>query len=61
MDACAKFMALIRDVYVGPIGPEYMHMNDTAEKRWIQKRLEGQRARLDLTAEQRHGNCCTGW
>jgi 2-oxoglutarate dehydrogenase E1 component len=48
-----EILALIRDVYVGPIGPEYMHMNDTAEKRWIQKRLEGQRARLDLTAEQR--------
>jgi 2-oxoglutarate dehydrogenase E1 component len=43
-----EILDLIRDVYVGAIGSEYMHINDTAEKRWIQKRLEGQRARLDL-------------
>ena len=46
-------MSLIRDVYVGTIGSEYMHINETAEKRWIQQRLEGQRARLELSAEQR--------
>lgn len=48
-----EILDLIRDVYVGTIGSEYMHINDTAEKRWIQKRLEGQRARLDLDAGQR--------
>ena len=46
-------MSLIRDVYVGAIGSEYMHINETAEKRWIQQRLEGQRARLELSAAQR--------
>ena len=46
-------MSLIRDVYVGSIGAEYMHINETAEKRWIQQRLEGQRARLELSAAQR--------
>jgi 2-oxoglutarate dehydrogenase E1 component len=48
-----EILDLIRDVYVGTIGSEYMHINETAEKRWIQKRLEGQRARLDLDAGQR--------
>jgi 2-oxoglutarate dehydrogenase E1 component len=48
-----EIMSLIRDVYVGTIGSEYMHINETAEKRWIQKRLEGQRARLELGAAQR--------
>ena len=46
-------LSLIRDVYVGSIGSEYMHINETAEKRWIQQRLEGQRARLELSAAQR--------
>ena len=48
-----EILDLVRDVYVGTIGSEYMHINETAEKRWIQKRLEGQRARLDLSKEER--------
>ena len=48
-----EIMDLLRDAYIGPVGSEYMHINETAEKRWIQKRLEGQRARLDLTVGQR--------
>ena len=48
-----EILSLIRDVYVGTIGSEYMHINETAEKRWIQKRLEGQRARLELSVAQR--------
>ena len=48
-----EILALIHDVYVGTIGSEYMHINETAEKRWIQKRLEGQRAQLDLSPEER--------
>jgi len=48
-----EIMSLIREVYIGSIGSEYMHINETAEKRWIQKRLEGQRARLELSPAQR--------
>ena len=48
-----EILQLIREVYVGSIGAEYMHINETAEKRWIQQRLEGQRARLDLSPTQR--------
>ncbi len=38
-----------REVYCGAIGSEYMHITDTREKRWIQKRLEGYRARPEIT------------
>lgn len=31
---------LCQDVYCGPIGVEYMHISDTAEKRWLQSQLE---------------------
>jgi len=48
-----EILTLIREVYVGTIGSEYMHINETTEKRWIQQRLEGQRAKLNLNAGQR--------
>ncbi|PIE83171.1 MAG: 2-oxoglutarate dehydrogenase E1 component [Candidatus Contendobacter odensis] len=48
-----EIIDLVKEAYVGSIGSEYMHINDTAEKRWIQNRLEGRRARLDLLPEQR--------
>jgi 2-oxoglutarate dehydrogenase E1 component len=41
------------DVYGGTIGAEYMHITRTPEKRWIQARLEGSRATLDLSTERR--------
>jgi len=41
------------DVYGGTIGAEYMHITRTPEKRWIQARLEGSRAKLDLSTERR--------
>lgn len=44
---------LLRQVYVGTIGSEYMHIIKTEEKRWIQRRLEGQRAKLDIAPADR--------
>ncbi len=41
------------EVYGGTIGAEYMHITRTPEKRWIQARLEGSRAKLDLSPERR--------
>jgi len=32
---------LVKSVYTDAIGAEYMHLTETAEKRWIQQRLEG--------------------
>ncbi|MDX1653922.1 MAG: 2-oxoglutarate dehydrogenase E1 component [Candidatus Competibacteraceae bacterium] len=48
-----EILALVREVYTGTIGSEYMHITKTEEKRWIQSRLEGQQARLNLSADDR--------
>ncbi len=43
----------LKDIYTGPIGSEYMHINNTEEKRWIQRRLEAPRARGNYSAEKK--------
>jgi len=48
-----EIFALVRTVYSGTLGSEYMHITDTREKRWIQKRVEGYKARPELTAAHR--------
>ncbi|MDD5330995.1 MAG: 2-oxoglutarate dehydrogenase E1 component, partial [Sulfuricella sp.] len=37
-------LRIVRETYCGNIGSEYMHITDTAQKRWIQDRLETNRA-----------------
>ncbi len=49
----ADIIDLVQQVYCGTLGSEYMHITDTAQKRWIQKRLEGYRGRPEMTDEQR--------
>jgi len=44
---------LCHDVYCGPIGVEYMHISDTAEKRWLQSHLETDPVRPRPDAEFR--------
>ena len=39
-----KILQLLKQIYCGNIGVEYMYMTDTEQKRWIQNRLEGTRA-----------------
>ncbi|HKJ95489.1 MAG TPA: 2-oxoglutarate dehydrogenase E1 component, partial [Gammaproteobacteria bacterium] len=46
-------IALVKEVYAGKIGSEYMHITDTTQKRWLQERLERPRARPDFSAERR--------
>jgi 2-oxoglutarate dehydrogenase E1 component len=48
-----EIIAFCEEVYGGTIGAEYMHITRTPEKRWIQARLEGSRAKLDLGVERR--------
>ncbi len=48
-----EIVAVMGDVYCGPLGSEYMHITDTAEKRWIQARLEGTPARPPLPDDTR--------
>jgi len=40
---------IVQQTYCGTIGTEYMHIMETAEKRWIQQRLETARGRENLT------------
>ena len=35
-----EILEIIRTTYCGTIGAEYMHINETEQKRWIQQRLE---------------------
>jgi len=45
----------INDIYCTSVGAEYMHIVDTAEKRWIQQRMEGVRSSPSYSAEvKRH-------
>jgi len=35
-----EIIDIVRRTYCGTIGAEYMHINDTVQKRWLQERLE---------------------
>ena len=43
----------LRRTYCETVGAEYMHITETAEKRWIQQRLEGVQSHPGLTSEKR--------
>ncbi|WP_158745404.1 2-oxoglutarate dehydrogenase E1 component [Acidisphaera sp. L21] len=36
-----EILAVLRATYCGPIGVEYMHIQDPEQKAWLQKRIEG--------------------
>lgn len=48
-----EIIAIMRETYCGPIGVEYMHIQERAERRWLQQRMEPTRNRPELSAEQR--------
>jgi 2-oxoglutarate dehydrogenase E1 component len=37
----AEIVAILRDSYCGPIGVEFMHIQDPEQKAWVQRRIEG--------------------
>jgi len=43
----------IRETYCGSVGAEYMHMMETAEKRWLQQRLELTRGNINLSFDEK--------
>ncbi len=49
-----EIIEMLEQTYCGTVGSEYMHITSTQEKRWIQKRLEGYRARPELENADRH-------
>ncbi len=44
-------LRLVRQTYCGSMGTEYMHINDVAQKRWIQDRLESSRGEQNYTSD----------
>ncbi len=48
-----EIIALLKEVYGGTVGSEYMHITDTRQKRWIQKRVEGYQAKPELDDDDR--------
>lgn len=43
-----EILKIVRTTYCGNIGAEYMHINETEQKRWIQQRLEQPLANPDF-------------
>jgi len=43
----------IRETYCGSVGAEYMHIMETAEKRWLQQRLELTRGNISLSFDEK--------
>ena len=45
----------LRETYCGKLGPEYMHIQETVQKRWLQDRMEASRNKrpLDGTTKRR--------
>jgi 2-oxoglutarate dehydrogenase E1 component len=48
-----EILEALQKTYCGSIGAEYMHIADTAEKRWLQNRMETPQAEPNLSAERR--------
>jgi 2-oxoglutarate dehydrogenase E1 component len=48
-----EILYALRRTYCETVGAEYMHITETAEKRWIQQRLEGVQSHPGLTNERR--------
>ena len=48
-----EIIHIIKTTYCGSIGAEYMHINETEQKRWLQKRLEESLATPNFDKEQR--------
>ncbi len=48
-----EIVHIIKTTYCGSIGAEYMHINETEQKRWLQKRLEEPLATPNYDKEKR--------
>ncbi|CAI9119501.1 2-oxoglutarate dehydrogenase E1 component [Brytella acorum] len=48
-----EVLAALRETYCGPIGVEYMHIQDPAIRRWLQQRLESDDWRHSFSPEQK--------
>ncbi len=48
-----EIVAAVRTTFCGPVGLEYMHLQDPAQKAWIQERMESPEHRATLTDADR--------
>ena len=48
-----EILDALRSTYCGYVGVEYMYITSTEQKRWIQKRFEGSRSRIELAPEDK--------
>ncbi|MFZ4768131.1 MAG: 2-oxoglutarate dehydrogenase E1 subunit family protein, partial [Roseimicrobium sp.] len=48
-----QIIALLEQVYAGPIGAEFAHVSDTEERLWLQDEFQRSRLQLKLTADER--------
>ncbi|MBI1395927.1 MAG: 2-oxoglutarate dehydrogenase E1 component [Betaproteobacteria bacterium] len=46
-----EILQALRETYCGTIGLEYMHITDTAQKKWLQQRFEGTRSRPSFSPD----------
>ena len=46
-----ELVGILRKNYCGPVGLEYMHINDLEERRFLQERMEGQETAIQFTPE----------
>ncbi len=50
-----EIMDILRATYCGPVGVEFMHIQDPDQKSWIQERIEGAPWRSAFTREEKAG------
>lgn len=48
-----EILDIVRTTYCSKLGAEYMHINETEQKRWVQQRLEGTQGRPQYSSEQK--------
>lgn len=49
----ADLLERLRNTYSGSIGAEFMHISDTEQRQWLQRRLESVQSRLQADTDQR--------
>lgn len=49
----AEILAVCKATYTQTVGVEYMHITDTAQRQWLQQRLEGSAGDFKLSAEEK--------
>ncbi len=49
----SEILGILRETYCGTLGVEFMHIQDPAQREWIQQRVEDARGHMNFTVEQK--------